>query len=186
MGDAFKVYPGLRDKPEFAQILADYDRVSELLGDAQHDLQATAAERDKLAKELAEVRAALAECNASRPIFDELERLAERVVALARADENERYAVVVREGHWDEVVAERDAALAENERLDAAVITASKLMEAAHADRRVAEQKLHAAVAALRRYGRHTGACLKSIGKGHCYAEHCGLDAALEAVGGGA
>ncbi len=43
-----KVYPGLRGDPKFADLLADYDRVSELLGDAQLDLNATRGERDQL------------------------------------------------------------------------------------------------------------------------------------------
>lgn len=45
---SFVTYAGLRGDPKFAELLADYDRVSELLGDAQHDIGATTAERDAL------------------------------------------------------------------------------------------------------------------------------------------
>ena len=45
-----------------------------------------------------------------------------------------------------------------------------------------ARAALRAAAEALRRFGRHRGNCLASLGKGRCYPEHCGLDAALAEI----
>lgn len=143
------------------------------------------AERDTLAKELAEVRAENADIRADLR-QDDAERLAaaenqnaviselraQLDAALARVAEADRQhecwfkETVLQRGLTDSTAAELAAALAENERLRAEAAQtleddrliandAANIMDAYHEDIQKLEAQLHAAVAALRKYGKH-------------------------------
>lgn len=108
-----RVYPGLRGDPRFAQLLADYDRVSELLGDAQRDLNATTAEREQLTAKLA---ASQAEC---KSLASEVERLRFEAKADAMAEYSSE--VLMLEEHTAAATAEARELLLEVHRLRAAL-----------------------------------------------------------------